>query len=287
MLTHWLCPVTLGSKFEPALHFISGAQRLNRLRLEPQMETKSELLPLLDTLYESSNPTRKWLHCSRRDWIIGKILETARERPGRAIEIGFGAGVYLPSLAEAFGEVVATDLDQAHIDHARAIAAKYPNLHLMRDDVLDSKLPEHSFSLVLCSEVIEHIPNSESVLAAMHRLLEPGGILLLSTPQRWSLMEMAAKIAFLPGIVNLVRRIYGEAVFDMEHINSMTAREAERQLNRAGFRICERYKSGMYIPLVAEFAGDRGRRFEEWLERRLRGHALDWMLWTQYYVAQA
>ncbi len=56
------------------------------------METKSELLPLLDTLYESSNPTRKWLHCSRRDWIIGKIREAAHERPGRALEVGFGAG---------------------------------------------------------------------------------------------------------------------------------------------------------------------------------------------------
>jgi 2-polyprenyl-3-methyl-5-hydroxy-6-metoxy-1,4-benzoquinol methylase len=158
---------------------------------------------------------------------------------------------------------------------------------LTRDDVVDSKLPEHSFNLVLCSEVIEHIPNSESVLAAMHRLLEPGGILVLSTPQRWSLMEIAAKVAFLPGIVNVVRRIYGEAVFDMEHINSMTASETERQLNCAGFRIRERHKSGMYIPLVAEFAGERGRRFEEWVERSIRGHALDWMLWTQYYVAQA
>jgi 2-polyprenyl-3-methyl-5-hydroxy-6-metoxy-1,4-benzoquinol methylase len=251
------------------------------------METESELLPLLDTLYESSNPTRKWLHCSRRDWIIAKIREAANERPGRALEVGFGAGIYLPSLAEAFSEVVATDLDQAHIDHARAIVAKYPTLRLTRDDVVDSKLPAHSFRLVLCSEVIEHIPNSESVLAAMHRLLEPGGILVLSTPQRWSLMEIAAKVAFLPGIVNVVRRVYGEAVFDMEHINSMTASETERQLNRAGFRIRERHKSGMYIPLVAEFAGERGRRFEEWVERSIRGHALDWMLWTQYYVAQA
>ncbi|MGD0289858.1 MAG: methyltransferase domain-containing protein [Candidatus Binataceae bacterium] len=251
------------------------------------METKSELLPLLETLYESSNPTRRWLHCSRRDWIVGKLRECARERRGRAIEIGFGAGIYLPALAEAFAEVVASDLDQAHLDHARSIAAKYPNIELVRDDILDSRLPAHSFNLALCSEVIEHISGTERVLAGIHRLLKSGGTLLLSTPQRWSLMEMAAKIAFLPGIVQIVRRIYGEAVFDMEHTNLMTARETERQLNRAGFRIRERYKSGMYIPLVAEFAGERGRSFEEWVERRVRGHALDSMLWTQYYVAEA
>jgi SAM-dependent methyltransferase len=251
------------------------------------METKSELLPLLETLYESSNPTRRWLHCSRREWIVGQLRSCARERPGRAIEIGFGAGVYLPALAESFSEVMASDLDQAHLDHARPIAAKYPNLELVRDDILDSKLPAHRFSVALCSEVIEHIPDTARVLAGLHRLLEPGGLLLLSTPQRWSLMEMAAKIAFLPGIGGIVRRIYGEAVFDMEHTNLMTAPETERQLSRAGFRIRERHKSGMYIPLVAEFSGERGRIFEEWLERRVRGRALDSLLWTQYYVAEA
>lgn len=251
------------------------------------METKAELLPLLETLYESSNPTRRWLHCTRRDWIVGKLRECARERPGRAIEIGFGAGIYLPALAECFTEVVASDLDQAHLDHARAIAAKYPNLELVRDDVTDSRLPAHGFSLALCSEVIEHIPDTRRVLTGIRRLLQPGGLLLLSTPQRWSLMEVAAKIAFLPGIVQIVRRIYGEAVFDMEHTNSMTARAAERQLSNAGFRIRERYKSGMYIPLVAEFGGASGRSLEQWVEQRVRGHRLDSMLWTQYYVAEA
>ena len=251
------------------------------------METESELLPLLETLYASRNPTRRWLHSARRDWIIGKFREGAKARRGRAIEIGFGAGIYLPALAEIFAQVVASDLEQAHLDHARSIAAKYPNLELVRDDITDSRLPPHSFGLALCSEVIEHIPGTERVLAGIHRLLEPGGTLVLSTPQRWSLMELSAKVAFLPGIVQMVRLIYGEPVFHMEHTNLMTAAEIELQLGNAGFRIRERYKSGMYIPLIAEFGGERARRFEEWIERRVRGHALDSVLWTQYYVAEA
>jgi hypothetical protein len=100
-------------------------------------------------------------------------------------------------------------------------------------------------------------------------------------------MEIAAKVAFLPGIVNLVRRIYGEAVFDMEHTNLMTARETEGHLLAAGFRIRERHKSGMYLPLIAEFGGERGRKLLETIERRALGHALDALLWTQYYVAEA
>src|SRR6266481_1664699 len=84
----------------------------------------AELLALLETLYSSRNPTRRWLHCTRRDWIIAKLRECARIRPGRALEVGFGAGVYLPALCESYREVVATDLDQAHLNHARPLTAK-------------------------------------------------------------------------------------------------------------------------------------------------------------------
>ncbi|HTT77743.1 MAG TPA: methyltransferase domain-containing protein, partial [Candidatus Binataceae bacterium] len=228
------------------------------------METEAELLPLLETLYDSRNPTRRWLHRTRRDWIIGKLRQYARGE--RALEIGFGAGVYLSALAELFSEVVGTDLENAHLQHARKIVLNYPNLRLLRDDICNSRLPEGSFSLALCTEVIEHLPDSPAALAAIHRLLEPGGILILSTPQKRSLLELSCKIAFLPGVINLVRRIYGEAVFETEHINLLTAAEAARQLEGGGFTIRERFKSGMYLPAVAEFGGGSGLRLQQWLE---------------------
>jgi len=251
-----------------------------------EIGSEAQLLGLLETLYNSRNPTRRWLHRTRRDWIVAKIFECARERAGRALEVGFGAGVYLPTLCEAFSEVVASDLDQAHLDHANPIAAKYPNLRLVTDDITDSRMPPENFDLVLCSEVLEHIPDTARVIAGIRRLLAPGGILILSTPQRYSMMEAACKVAFMPGLIGLVRRIYGEAVFETGHVNLMTEREVTAALTHEGFRIRERYKSGMYIPLVAEFAGTIGLRLEQWLEAWLRRGPLSWTLWTQYYVAE-
>jgi SAM-dependent methyltransferase len=246
----------------------------------------AELIALLETLYNSRNPTRRWLHRTRRDWIVEKIRECARIRPGRAIEIGFGAGVYLPALAEAYREVAATDLDRAHLDHASALARQYPNLRLAADDITASRMPDHSFDLVLCSEVIEHIPDTPAVIAGIRRLIAPGGFLILSTPQRRSLMELACRVAFLPGVIGLVRKLYGEAVFETGHINLMTEREVGAALEHAGFEICERFKSGMYIPIIAEFTGATGMRLERWLERKLRRGPLSWTLWTQYWVAR-
>jgi 2-polyprenyl-3-methyl-5-hydroxy-6-metoxy-1,4-benzoquinol methylase len=259
----------------------------NRCHAAMRHDSESQLIALLETLYNSRNPTRRWLHCTRRDWVLARIVECARERPGRALEIGFGGGVYLRALANCYKEVVGTDLNQSQFEHARARTADIANLHLLIDDITDSRLPAHSFDLVLCSEVLEHIGDTCRAIAGIRRVVGLGGLLIVSTPQRHSLMELACKLAFMPGVINLVRRVYGEAVFETGHISLMTERQVTDALESAGFHIRQRFKSGLYLPLVAEFAGITGMRLERWLEERLRDGPLSWTLWTQYYVAQS
>lgn len=179
------------------------------------------------------------------------------------------------------------DIETAYLDHSRPLLQKYAQLSLKVDDITNSKLPPQSFDLILCTEVIEHIPDSQRALNEMRRLLKPGGVLILSTPQRYSPLELAAKVAFLPGVIQLVRLIYGEAILDSGHINLMTETEVTKQLHNAGFTIEERYKTGLYLPLIAEFARNKGLQLEQNLEQRLRGGSLDWLLWTQYFVSRA
>jgi ubiquinone/menaquinone biosynthesis C-methylase UbiE len=248
------------------------------------MASPSELVALQETLYRSGNPTRRWLHCIRRDWIIAALRRHARPG-GRALEVGPGCGVYLPVLAGLFGQVVAVDIEEAYLQHASRLRQTLPNLELVHDDVCASALPAQGFDLVLCTEVIEHIPQSVAALRGMRRLLKPGGVLVLSTPQRFSPLELAAKIAFLPGVIQLVRKVYREPVLETGHVNLMTARTVQRQLRIAGFELVEQHRSGMYLPLVAEFGGERGLKFLERLAGQLRHGVGSNLLWTQYYVA--
>ncbi len=248
---------------------------------------EAQRVDLYETLYNSRNPTRRWLHCTRRDWIMARIAECAQERPGRALEVGFGAGIYLKTLASHYDEVYATDLNDYQIDHARAQVAGLDNVRLLIDDITDTRLPERSFDLVVCSEVLEHIADPRRAIDGIRRVIAPGGLVLVSTPQRYSLMELTCKVAFMPGIIELVRRIYAEPVLETGHISLMTGRQMRDALEGAGFRIRQQFKSGLYLPLIAEFAGPAGMRFARWLEQRLRRGPLSWMLWTQYYVAQS
>lgn len=250
------------------------------------MSSPSELVALQEVLYRSGNPTRRWLHCMRRDWIVATLRRHGRPG-GQALEVGPGCGVYLPVLAGLFGRVVAADIETAYLRHADGLRQTLPNLELVRDDICASALPAQSFDLILCTEVIEHIRHSPAALRGMRRLLKPGGVLVLSTPQRYSPLELAAKVAFLPGVIQLVRRIYREPVIETGHINLMTAGTVRRQLQDAGFEIAEQHRSGLYLPLVAEFGGERGRQFLQRLAQKLDRGIGSHLLWTQYYVAHA
>ena len=251
------------------------------------MIAESDLVELQDTLYNSRNPTRRWLHCVRRDWIIDALNRSAGSPSVRALEVGPGSGVYLPTLCSLFGEVVTSDIEESYLERASNLSSAHPNLSMKIDDITNSSLPESSFDLILCTEVVEHIPDSASALREMHRLLKPGGKLVLSTPQRYSPLELTAKIAFLPGIIDIVRCVYREPILETGHINLMTDKQVTEQIESVGFRIREQFKSGMYIPFLAEFTGNYGLKLEKRLERGLRGGVLDWLLWTQYYVAEA
>ena len=249
------------------------------------MPSENEQVELQQTIYTSSNPTRRWLHCTRRDWIINAIHTVGNQRQ-RALEVGPGSGIYVPVLAQLYDEVVALDIEQAYLNHVNHLTRTTKNLAIKIDDITCSSLPSASFDLILCTEVVEHLPDSSSALREMRRLLRPNGVLILSTPQRYSPLEVTAKIAFLPGIINLVRLIYQEPILETGHINLMTAHQMVQQLKHAGFHIQQSYKSGLYIPLVAEFFGASGLKAEQWIESKLRGSPFDGLLWTQYYVAR-
>jgi ubiquinone/menaquinone biosynthesis C-methylase UbiE len=248
-------------------------------------ETEQQLLELQKTLYASKNPTRRNLHCTRRDWIIDAILRNRPANGGKALEIGPGSGVYLPTLAENFAEVVASDVERAFLTEAESLRSSNPNISVVEDNIVASKLPEANFDLILCTEVIEHIAQGFAALQTIRRIVKPNGVLILSTPQRYSTLELAGKIAFLPGIIQMVRLVYSEPIIATGHINLMTAAAMQRQIRDAGFSIKESFISGLYIPLVAEFLGELGLRFEHASETLLKRIGLTGILWTQFYVA--
>lgn len=244
--------------------------------------TERELLELQETLYNSKNPTRRWLHQTRRDWIVDQIART--DPCETALEVGPGSGIYLPHLCQVASLATATDIEEAYLNRARELTHEHANLSCQVDDITRSKLPADHFDLILCTEVIEHVPDPQAALHGLFRVLRPGGKLILSTPQKYSPLELSAKIAFLPGFLQLTRLIYREAIQPTGHISLLTDGELQAGIAKAGFIQRETHKSGFYLPLVAEGLGQLGLRLEQWCERSFLSTPLSFLLWTQYSI---
>jgi SAM-dependent methyltransferase len=94
--------------------------------------------------------------------------------PGRVLDLGCGTGHSIGELAPR--ESVGVDLDAASLagQQRETVVA----------DLRDTGLPPGSFPSVVCVHAIEHVPDPDRVAAEAARVLEPGGVAIIVTPNR-------------------------------------------------------------------------------------------------------
>lgn len=231
-------------------------------------------------LYEDPNPTRRGLHSTRRDWVLGQATANSKVND-RVLEVGVGCGVFTEALAAAGRRVSAVDINPAFLDNVAGIEAV--DIYL-KDATRPLELGDHD--LAICSEVLEHVPpdRSQAMLDALHGALRPGGTLVLTTPQRFASVELVARLFRFKPVLALARRLYGSAD-ELGHINLLTAGQLEDQIAKAGFTIAARRRFGFYLPVIAEFAGKPGAALLRAIETAIRPLPIvRGLLWTQAYV---
>ena len=231
-------------------------------------------------LYEDPNPTRRGLHSTRRDWVLGQATANSKVND-RVLEVGVGCGVFTEALAAAGRRVSAVDINPAFLDNVASLKAV--DIYL-KDATRPLELGDHD--LAICSEVLEHVPpdRSQAMLGSLYGALRPGGTLVLTTPQRFASVELVARLFRFKPVLALARRLYGSAD-ELGHINLLTAGQLEQQIAKAGFTITARRRFGFYLPVIAEFAGKPGAALLRGIERVIRPLPLvRGLLWTQAYV---
>jgi SAM-dependent methyltransferase len=114
-----------------------------------------------------------------------RILLKAGLKPGmRVADFGCGVGAVTRMLAEMVGpsgDVTGIDVNAPQLDEADKIcaAAAFTNVSFSHADACNTRLPAESFDLVYCRFLLLHLPDPNSCLREMRRVLKPGGLIVV------------------------------------------------------------------------------------------------------------
>lgn len=154
-----------------------------------------------------------WWFLAKRELTVTLIKKYFK--PGakaKALEIGCAVGRFLQELS-AFGAVSGIDISSYGIEACRRKGFS----DTYQEDVLKMHFASGTFDLVCALDVLEHIQDDSGALVQAHRVLKPGGMLLLTVPAN--------------------KFIWGPHDLASSHKRRYCARELKDKLIRAGFRI--------------------------------------------------
>lgn len=112
------------------------------------------------------------------------------------LDIGCGPYPEISFKSSKNNRVVCADLSHGYLKAARKISVieKYDNVEFIRNDVEELPFKDNSIDIIIISEVMEHILNGKGVVNELFRVLRDDGLVILTTPNRVSLIRLVQQL---------------------------------------------------------------------------------------------
>lgn len=117
----------------------------------------------------------------RLEVFFEEFLSTEDLNGKSLLDAGCGTGWFSKIASEKGASVTSMDLGE----NLLAEVAKKCDSKRVVGSILEIPFPENTFDVVVSSEVIEHTPDPYKALHEIYRVLKPGGIMVLSTPNKF------------------------------------------------------------------------------------------------------
>ena len=121
------------------------------------------------------------IHSAKIAVLASLIADRVAHPPRHILVVGCGSGHEAGIIARKFGaDTIGIDLEEEFsFDHAGSAPAK-----LMQMDAQSLDFADEQFDLVFSFHALEHITNPETALKQMARVLRPGGLFCIGTPNK-------------------------------------------------------------------------------------------------------
>ncbi|MFV0574679.1 MAG: bifunctional 2-polyprenyl-6-hydroxyphenol methylase/3-demethylubiquinol 3-O-methyltransferase UbiG [Vibrio sp.] len=122
------------------------------------------------------NPLRLNFVLDRAEGLFGKDV----------LDVGCGGGILAESMAKEGANVTGLDMGKEPLEVARLHALETgTKLNYIQSTIEDhAEQNPHSYDVVTCMEMLEHVPDPLSVVKACAKLVKPGGHVFFSTLNR-------------------------------------------------------------------------------------------------------
>jgi SAM-dependent methyltransferase len=208
---------------------------------------------------EMSSPWRHHID-RRRRYVMAtlrrELAARGHEKAAHLLDLGCGDGNHTAWLGDFAENIYGSDYNIVRLARARGLN-KTATLFLA--DIMDYPARDGFFDAVFFNHVIEHIPDDASALVEIYRIMAPGGLLILGTPNEGSWWWQ------------LAYRRAPHIRASTDHVHFYTADTLCEKIATAGFKITEVEHTGFGPP---DFGWDmRLRQYKvldtlfEWLGR--------------------
>jgi len=218
-----------------------------------------------------SNPVDYLIYCchlATYDFAIPYVQDRA------VLDFGCGTGYGTHRLAAVCSRITGVDISDEAIDYA-ARAHQAPNLDYQRIRPLPAHpapFPDGSFEAITSFQVIEHIWDVDAYVDELGRLLAPGGVAVIATPDRTTRLFPRQRPWNLYHVIEYDHaglRIALERRFSDVEMHSMTAPGVD-DIELARDRRLRLVTYPVTFPGAPEWLRTRGLRAFKWVQARGR-----------------
>jgi ubiquinone/menaquinone biosynthesis C-methylase UbiE len=179
------------------------------------------------------------------------VIELLSGTKGRLLEIGCGPAVMTPELLAMGFEVQGIDVSSEMVRRAGQRMAGHPlekRCRFALGDVERLQYPSNTFNAVVCMGVLEYLPRYGRALGEMCRVLVPGGVVVLTLPNRASAYHVAR--SGYAALRSLERQLRGRVAPESVAHNRCVPWKFDRELTDAGLRKVQSQACNfMFFPL--------------------------------------
>ncbi len=132
--------------------------------------------------YETSETYKRLLDAHDEGYLRHYVELVIHHAPSQSkiLDVGCGNGISARLLNQADFDVVGTDISPLFLEEA--LRWENPRLHYRVCDVMELPFESESFDVICSNELIEHLPDVETALTEMMRVVRKGGRIVISGP---------------------------------------------------------------------------------------------------------